>query len=347
MRDLPNLDFLRACAVLSVFVEHTLLAYKITRIGYWEVSWMGVVGVFLFFVHTSLVLMWSLERKPHTLDFYIRRIFRIYPLALLAVVAAVTFHAPVAGSTTNYFAYMPPRNVTDIVQGILLLRGISAGYLAEGVMWSLSYEVQMYLVLPVIFFFVCRNFSRWPLLVFWVFTAAICRPLFHGVAHNFFLCIPYFLPGIIAYVGFGRQRAVLPAWTFAPFLAMVWALFMIHPGWRIADAVCLVVGLTLPYFHQLKTAWIKQASHQIAKYSYGIYLAHPFGHVLGIYLMPHAPLAVQLTVVIGSTALLAFAAYHLLEYPMIRIGSRIANRAEKRYEQHELASYRIPESEIG
>jgi hypothetical protein len=29
-------------------------------------------------------------------------------------------------------------------------------------------------------------------------------------------------------------------------------------------------------------------------------------------------------------------AYHLLEQPMIRVGARLAGRAEKPYEQHEL-----------
>ena len=43
----------------------------------------------MFFVHTALVLMWSLDRRPHILDFYIRRIFRIYPLAIFAVLCAL------------------------------------------------------------------------------------------------------------------------------------------------------------------------------------------------------------------------------------------------------------------
>jgi hypothetical protein len=33
-------------------------------------------------------------------------------------------------------------------------------------------------------------------------------------------------------------------------------------------------------------------------------------------------------------------AYHLLEHPLILIGSRLAKRAEKRYKQHELESFR-------
>jgi peptidoglycan/LPS O-acetylase OafA/YrhL len=85
IRDLPNLDLVRSMAVISVVVEHTLLSLGILKIGPFPIKYLGVMGVMVFFVLTTLVLMWSLERKPHTLDFYIRRVFRIYPLALAAI----------------------------------------------------------------------------------------------------------------------------------------------------------------------------------------------------------------------------------------------------------------------
>ncbi len=346
MRPLPNLDFIRAVAVISVVVEHALLAYNVQTIGYWKVSWIGVVGVFIFFVHTSLVLMWSLERKPHTLDFYIRRIFRIYPLSLLAIAVTLLFHAPVGGTPAHYFQYTPPHSYKDIVYAAMLIPNLRVNYLPMGVMWSLPYEVQMYLGLPVLFFFVRRNFSLWPLLIFWGFTIAVCRSLFADVAHNFFLCIPYFLPGIMAYVGFGRHKAKLPAWSLPICLLLLWCLFMIHPTWRKANWLCLAVGLGLPLFHQISARWLIRASHQIAKYSYSLYLAHPFSLVLGLYLMPHRPLALQLFVILGSLAVFAVAGYHLLEEPMIKLGSLLANRAEKRYEQKEFEQLHIPAAEI-
>ena len=40
------------------------------------------------FPHTSLVLMWSLERQLFTLPFYKKRIFRVIPLATTAAVAS-------------------------------------------------------------------------------------------------------------------------------------------------------------------------------------------------------------------------------------------------------------------
>jgi peptidoglycan/LPS O-acetylase OafA/YrhL len=198
MRPLPNLDFLRACAVLSVVAEHILFYLGVQQIGYWQIRWMGVVGVFLFFVHTSLVLMWSLERKPHTLDFYIRRVFRIYPLVLLAIAVILIFHAPVDVTPEMHFHYLPPQDWKFLLSGCLLATNLWRNYLPMNVMWSLPYEMQMYLLLPVIFFFIRRNFSLWPLLLYWIFTVVLCRAHFEPtVAHNFFLCIPYFLPGIM------------------------------------------------------------------------------------------------------------------------------------------------------
>src|SRR5271156_6213785 len=57
-----NLDFLRSIAVLLVFGTHY---YDIRNDAgaKWSFPWhLGQLGVLIFFVHTSLVLMWSLER---------------------------------------------------------------------------------------------------------------------------------------------------------------------------------------------------------------------------------------------------------------------------------------------
>lgn len=347
MRPLPNLDFLRACAVTSVVADHVLLAYKIQRIGPWTVEWIGIVGVLLFFVHTSLVLMWSLERKPHTLDFYIRRVFRIYPLTTVLFAVVLIFHAPVNGTPNNYFQYHLVGGLKSALAALLLIPNLfGPGYLPEGVLWTLQYEVEMYLLLPVIFFFIKKNLSLWPLLTFWVFTILVCHHPFKGIPHNFFLCVPFFLPGLMAYVGFRRYRSRLPAWTFAIFLCALWACFLSRPGWRVADVLCLVAGLALPWFHQITNRGLIRATHEIAKYSYGIYLAHPLCIVLGVYLEPHMPLAWQLAVIFTSLVIMSVAAYHFIEKPLIDLGKRVAKFAERRYEMHELQLSQIPPSEI-
>lgn len=80
--ELPNLDSLRAVAVLSVYVAHVLYTIGLARgesSGAPDFGWfLGRFGVLVFFVHTRFVLMMSLERMerdkgPLFRAFYVRR----------------------------------------------------------------------------------------------------------------------------------------------------------------------------------------------------------------------------------------------------------------------------------
>ena len=328
MRDMPNLDFVRSVAVITVVVEHTLLALGNQTIGPYRTQYMGVLGVLVFFVLTSLVLMWSLERKPHTLDFYIRRWFRIYPLAWAVIAIAFLFHSP----TQVFFKAAHP-NLKELLFQASLMRMSGAELL--GVMWTLQYEVEMYILLPVLFFFVRKNFALWPLLVLWALVISTA----HGVpasGHNFAVAMGYFLPGVMAYVAFGRWKPILPGWLMPVFLVTAWLVGWYHFTFHRAWFFCLIIGLGLPLFRQMTSALVLTPSRLIAKYSYGIYLTHSFAIVIGLYLLRGHSLAVRLLGELVPLIVLPVLAYHLLEHPMIRIGSRLAAKAEANYEQHEM-----------
>jgi peptidoglycan/LPS O-acetylase OafA/YrhL len=175
-------------------------------IGPFEVALFGVMGVLVFFVLTCLVLMWSLDRKPHTLDFYIRRVFRIYPLSILALIVVVAFHAPTGGTPQHLSVYNAP-TIKSFAMQLMLLPGVGQSLL--GVMWSLPYEMAMYLLLPVLYFFVRKNFVIWPLLALWGLTVWLTLGV-PATGHNFGVAIGYFLPGVMAYVGFERWKPRLP-----------------------------------------------------------------------------------------------------------------------------------------
>ena len=73
-QDNTNLNILRAIAVLAVLLYHCLQRFGI------ELFSMGRFGVLIFFVHTALVLMMSLERlggDRMVTRFYTQRFFRI------------------------------------------------------------------------------------------------------------------------------------------------------------------------------------------------------------------------------------------------------------------------------
>ena len=336
---MPNLDFVRSIAVISVVVEHTLLALGIQQIGPFPIQYLGVLGVLVFFVLTSLVLMWSLERKPHTLDFYIRRWFRIYPLALVVIAVALLTHAPTAGTPTDFFMWVHPNLKELVIQGSLLPLSARTSPDILGVMWTLTYEVQMYILLPVVFFFVRRNFSLWPMFLIWWLTVLNART-YRTDGHNFAVALTYFLPGVMAYIAFGRWKPKLPAWTLPVFLLFMWLAFLPHFDFHHGWWFCLILGLSLPLFHSFKAPVILACSRQIARYSYGIYLTHPFALIIGLYLLRSHSMAVRLFAELVPLIVLPIFAYHLIEHPMIRLGSRLAAKAERKYEQAEITRFR-------
>ena len=321
-KDLANLDVLRAVAVLLVLLSHW---YGVVMPGH-PVYRFGAFGVGLFFVHTSLVLMWSLARRPSTTDFYIRRAARIYPLATVVSVAVLLTHAPVSvGRGTGYFLYTH-LSAIQIAEHLLLVQNLFSGNQLLYVLWSLPLEVQMYLLLPVLFFFLERNRKLWPLLVFWALTWLFCVREFSGVDLNLVFAACYFLPGVMAYVGFARWRPVLPSWLFLPSLLLVGFLGGLAQDWRSAAFAALALGLMLPLFHQLRFPALTRAAWYVARYSFGIYLLHPIALVLAYDLPTHASAPLRALLFFGSTTLLSVAAFHLVEQPGIRWGSRLAQR---------------------
>jgi peptidoglycan/LPS O-acetylase OafA/YrhL len=326
--DMPNLDVLRSVAVTFVVAAHTLTALGL---GMWKgmnFLFLGPFGVYLFFVHTSLVLMWSLERRPNALDFYIRRAFRLYPLAILAVLIAAATHAPVSQIYDGKFTGIPI-TVMGVVMNCLLVNGLIGHQdLISGVMWSLPPDMFMYLLLPGLFFY-ARSVRRiWPLLVLWVFAVLFgIRFIAPSEGNVFPVLIPDFLGGVIAYIGFMRRKPVVPGWVFPPLLIAFFVSFEVlcyHTSVRVDWFVCLALGLILPSIQQLRAGWFTRAAHTLATYSYGIYLLHPFMIVLAIHVLHGKPLALQLAVELVPLAAASWLAYHFVERPLIGYGARVA-----------------------
>lgn len=327
----PLLDFLRSAAVLMVVFDHTMLALGIEAIGPVHTDLVGLIGVFMFFVHTSLVLMWSLERKPYTLDFYIRRIFRIYPLAWAAMMVALLTKAPLLGVIGDFFQWHPTTPGNFVMAGLLLYDLVpKLGYQPiVDVIWTLPLEMHMYLLLPVLFAFARRDRALWPLLLMWGLACMVAL----SSALSFASAIPMFLPGVMAFVLFKKVKPRLSPWIFPIVLFLLVAATLlsvrhniVHLGWFF----CLTLGLCLPWFQQFPRSWFTKACHQVAKYSYGIYLTHPFALAAGLYLLRRHSLWLQLNVFFPIVIFVPILTYHALEKPMIDFGSRLAARIEAR-----------------
>ncbi len=324
LRTYENLDLMRSFAVFLVIVDHTAYTLGHEKIGPWDTGYLGVFGVYLFFVHTCLVLMWSMERHPHTLSFYIRRAFRLYPLAIAAVLASLLFRIPVWAGGTGY--QVLTFTGSTIAANLLLIQDLVQRRNIVGVMWTLTIEVQMYVVLPAFFYLVSRERKVWQLVVVWIFAVAEILNYVSTAGNIFPTVLPDFIPGVIAYLLFSTVKPRFPAWAFMPMLLALLSLYMYSPSPPHSWPLMLALAFLLPMFAQIQCRPLIVVTNKIAMYSYGIYLWHSFGMKLSFHFMPNEPGWVKVAAELLITAGASVGSYHALELPLMRYGNRLAAR---------------------
>ena len=324
-----NLDFLRAVAVLLVVSQHFMQMFGR------EVTF-GHFGVLIFFVHTCLVLLMSLERLQRSgsgviVPFYIRRFFRIYPLSVACVLILVVARIPYdrhLGAVYEPFRWPGWGTVfsnLSLTQNITRVQDLSAP------LWSLPYEVQMYLVLPFVFMLLWRWQSMWLATGLWVLGSFLgeVEALISGGGSTLLYYLGCFSGGIVAYVGLARFRRRFPAagWPLAIAVLLAYAIFVSHTG---RDQVfCLLLGSSIPLFAELRAHWVCTAAHAVAKYSYGIYLSHFPVMWFCFSKLGGEPLWLRLTAFVLLGSAIPILAYHLLEHPAIQFGIRLTRRVGK------------------
>jgi peptidoglycan/LPS O-acetylase OafA/YrhL len=336
-KDNPNLDLLRAVAVLMVLVFHLLLYHGTVGVGSLSLKMLGLGGVLFFFVHTSLVLMFSLERLQRKLSgtrlyigFILRRCFRIYPLSILVVALIAAFRLPMGHLAPGSFDWVPVSRL-GFVSNVLLTQNLTNTQSVLGPLWSLPFEMQMYVFLPFLFVFARRIRSVGLLLLIWV--AAVVVGLFHahfGHLPDLVRYVPCFLPGVIAYKAGEKPLFRLPFALWPTFLAMVGLLLLWMPRIEMGWAVCLLIGLAIPQFAILSNTWLRKAAHWVAKYSYGIYLGHYFCLWIAFVKLGHMPWVIRWLVCFALLAAIPVGLYHLLEEPMIVQGGRFVDALFKK-----------------
>lgn len=175
---LYSIDLLRGIAALAVVFwhwQHMFFDPFSTRIIYTKASQPlysifhgfynhGARSVDLFFVISGFVFFWLYQSKISAkeiswAEFYFRRVSRLYPLHIVTLVTVIGLQALYIRDTNVPFVYQNH----NIWQGIQHLLGFSswfpqAGYAFNGPFWSVSIELLLYLI----FYTVCRNFSmKW------------------------------------------------------------------------------------------------------------------------------------------------------------------------------------------
>jgi peptidoglycan/LPS O-acetylase OafA/YrhL len=342
-----NLDALRAIAVLCVLVNHVAnvllpgtFAARPAAIAPYDS--IGEAGVLIFFVHTSYVLMGSLDRmraegfSGGTLvkQFYLRRGFRIYPLAIVMLLIVRFAHLP---ARPEYWAiYVRPDRLT-FLSNLALTQNLTGSRVLLTPMWSLPIELQMYVVLPLLAWALRRSAPRL-LPVFWLATVAFAMLVIHewalfGHPWDVLLYAPCFVAGATAYHLSKHVAPRASARWWLPFLFVLLATFVaspLHiPGWIVVLnrgrewLLTAFVAIGLVFVQEGAKSRFFAMAHTIATYSYGIYLVHVPVLTVAVRVWPatHNPLF-WIAVLVGIAGA-SWAAYRFVELPGIRLGRHL------------------------
>ena len=164
------LDVLRGVAALAVVFDHLgYYALQHIRAVIYHYFDAGNYGVFVFFIISGYIVPASLERKGSVRTFWVSRVFRLYPLYLLAVGIAVALYLVHFGSLRGEGS--DPE--TSILSQLLMMSNVLGGQNLPNVVWSLSYEMVFYLLLTALFIARVHKRSSWYALAFAAAAVAI------------------------------------------------------------------------------------------------------------------------------------------------------------------------------
>jgi peptidoglycan/LPS O-acetylase OafA/YrhL len=374
---LREIERLRAIAAFMVVVTHTVPGD----------SFLGGLfghprtGVDLFFVISGFVVTRSLLRLlPELTDandlgaafdksrralrvFYVRRFFRIVPLAVAMVILQRVLFAlalpssDIGGDARGYW-----REVVAIFMGVYNYAMPVEGYNQFGTYWSLSVEEHFYLLLPLAFLLVRTRGGRLKLALAGIaLVAFVIRGLFDtpppGVANAEYyqiftshLRFDSLFAGValsLALDGEPAKPFMPPAfmkWVVLPFcLALVWALpravagsAYLHQGFTATWFLCAVlVGYaSFDRGYVLEIPVLGRVLEYLGARSYAIYLIHIFLLRIDFAIKRYDPeftrLATEFKWLHWGVYLLVLVAaaeisWRALEWPMQKLGRRLTD----------------------
>ncbi|WP_419804549.1 acyltransferase family protein [Terriglobus sp.] len=321
-----NLDLLRALAVVCVVASHLIDTLHLGRYGS-----LGRFGVILFFFHTSLVLVASLDRMHQigsrwhiVTGFWVRRFFRIYPLSVLFVLAVWFLRLPPQPGSP----YVPIRPA-ELVSNLLLIQNVTYQRDVQAPLWTLPLEAQMYVLLPFLFFAILRR--RYISLAIWAATV----PLAFWVPQiterlSVFRYAPCFAAGVVAFdLLRAKISSRLPGWCWPVVICVAAAAFgpwdnVSLPSKLARSFFCsAILAGSYPFLREIEPYRGQRIVQWVAEHSYGIYLSHGILLWLAFERVPHWS---SWPIFVLSLILLPAVLYRYLERPLMLLGGHLSRR---------------------
>jgi peptidoglycan/LPS O-acetylase OafA/YrhL len=150
-RWMPGIEMLRGIAAVVVVAHHAWSLSTLPRFtGYWVIEGFGSFGVDIFFVLSAFLLSdpsWRITTKRQLAAFWARRAARIIPAYYTVVILLFLFFVPPGSLFTGAGLRQTLANLTFTQY---FFPTTSGSFGTNGVLWTLSIEFTLYLMLPII-----------------------------------------------------------------------------------------------------------------------------------------------------------------------------------------------------
>ena len=325
------LTSIRGLACLMVVIAHILSI--LPGVGK-NVSGCGKIGVWLFFILSAFLLTFQWLNKEEfkikdVIEFYIKRIFRIFPCYIVTLIIAF-----LVGYITE------PKTV---IKHIFLMEGM-------GHFWTIPVEFTFYILVPIIMFVIYKIKNQKKAILFLIMLLIVTASLspytlYEENSINIRWYMPVFLMGMIlafVYQKFEKKqkkKVIYDIIFFVIILMMILSIpyvrnliFKIEPdgyllnkylffglAWSIIILAIQNSKYIINYFNQSKILIY------IGKISFSFYLIHFI--VLNKIKIDNALINSLLIFIISMIA--AIIMNQLVEQPMIKLAKRINKKLEK------------------
>ncbi len=333
-----HFQLIRFAAALGVFVSH---CFPLAGAGIRPLPVvMGYMAVNVFFVISGFLVMKSLVQRAHIGHFLAARVLRIYPALILAVgysafvVGALVTTLPLAeylsAEETWHFvvnnSLLIVGDIPDTLPGVF---SEAAREIVNAPLWTLPYEVELYLALALLGSFLLLAKNPWAksafvtiVIVMTVFSLAMFVRLFTlrgedtwlGIDDSYYRFVAMFGAGILLY--WFRHQVVLSSRA----AIVICVLILLCAPFR--PALVALTYSALPYL-VLWAAYLPWRSllnfNRLGDYSYGIYIfGFPTQQLVAYYWEGVSPAGLLMSA-FPLTLLLAVCSWHGVETWALRL----------------------------
>jgi peptidoglycan/LPS O-acetylase OafA/YrhL len=151
---LNGLRFLAAAMVVIMHIHNNMGISGLAQLPAWPILFKGLYAVSFFFVLSGFLITWLLlqeQHRTHTISikkFYLRRVFRIWPLYFIVIAAGLFFYWRLAPALKLPFESDYPHGLGIALYALFLANLMNSLYHVGGILhvtWSIAVEEQFYL----------------------------------------------------------------------------------------------------------------------------------------------------------------------------------------------------------